>query len=200
VEGSSLMRYVLHLAKEEATYAQVRPPAGGAEAEGVVLHRQIQQQRDIAFALTALVQMLLLSQGEQAWGDAGLGEGLALESALGKQEGVADVQTLRGQLALSQGDLSTASALLEASVQLYREVGAAHHLAEALAQLARVEAARGQWAPWRFSSCSGCARRSPLRVPQRERPLSVGHLKPSSLLSSPERGSLMAHSHRTCSS
>lgn len=140
------MRYVLHISEHEATYAQVSQPAPGAEEEGLVLHRQIHHQRDIAFALTYLVNTLLLSQGKQARVDVSLEEGLAFSSALGDKDGLADVQALRGQIALNQGELPTAYSLLEESVHLYRELDSQHRLAETLAQLARVDAGLGEWA------------------------------------------------------
>lgn len=114
--------------------------------ESLALHRNMNHQRGIAFTAVRLAQALFASQSAPATVDALLEEGLALSSALGDKDSLAYTHALRGQIALSQGDLTSAHSLLEESVQLYRGVGSQHGMAEALAQLARVDMAQGNWA------------------------------------------------------
>src|SRR5579884_2779546 len=111
--------------------------------ESLALHRQMQHKRGIAFSLIHMAQLLFVSQHDQVTVDALLEEGFALARELGDKDSIAYSYALKGQIALSQGDLDKARSLLERGVKLYKEVGSLHGIAESLSQLARVVATQG---------------------------------------------------------
>jgi len=65
---------------------------------------------------------------------------------VGFKEGIAAAYILVGQLALGQGDVVTAHAQVEESVELYKEMGHRYGTAESLAVLGKVLAAEGDYA------------------------------------------------------
>lgn len=113
--------------------------------ESLALHRTMNHHRGIAFAALRLAQTRFISQSGQETIDALLVEGLALSKALADKDGLAYAHALRGQMALRQGDPTTAHSLLEESARLYQEVGSRHGLAESLAHLSRADTALGEW-------------------------------------------------------
>ncbi|HLJ32412.1 MAG TPA: tetratricopeptide repeat protein, partial [Ktedonobacteraceae bacterium] len=111
--------------------------------QSLALHRQMQHKRGITFSLIHMAQMLFVSQNDQVAVDALLAEGFALARELGDKDSIAYSYTLKGQIALNQGDIDGAYSFLEKGVKLYREVGSLHGIAESLSQLARVVATQG---------------------------------------------------------
>lgn len=111
--------------------------------ESLALHTAIENKRGIAFSLLALAQLHITSLSNMPAASAYLEESLSLSKELDDQEGFAYSSTLRGQLALIQGDTEQAHALLEESLVLYRKIGSRQGIAESLCHLARIATAQG---------------------------------------------------------
>ncbi len=109
--------------------------------ESLALHRELGNKRGIAHTLTNLARIRLVSLDDKA-GEATvhslLDESLTLFRELDDKDGLAYSSSLRGQLALRQGDAVTARSLIEESLSLYRVMGSRQGIAESLCQLARV--------------------------------------------------------------
>ncbi len=109
--------------------------------ESLALNRDIGNKRGIAHTLTNLARIRLVSLDDKA-GEAAvhslLEECLTLFRELDDKDGLAFSCSLRGQLALRQGDTATARSLIEESISLYRKMGSRQGIAESLNQLARV--------------------------------------------------------------
>jgi predicted ATPase/DNA-binding CsgD family transcriptional regulator len=114
--------------------------------EAVALHREVGNKRGIAHALWQLAQVFFVSQAGLAAVRVPLEESLELSREIGFKEGIAACFCLLGQVALSQGDMTTAHALAEQSLALYREIGHRHGTAEVLSLLGRVVAIQGNHA------------------------------------------------------
>jgi predicted ATPase/DNA-binding CsgD family transcriptional regulator len=118
---------------------------GGNYAEGRKLfeesmarQRELGNKRGTAFALVGYAQMLLASQHDAEMVHPMLKESLALFREVGDRWGVAAASAYLGQVALQQGDMTTASTLANVSVQLCREIGHRWFMCQALTVLAKV--------------------------------------------------------------
>lgn len=111
--------------------------------ESLALHKAVENKRGIAFSLLALAQFHIISLSNPSAASAYLEESLSLSKELDDQEGFAYSSTLRGDLALIQGDMAQAHALLEESLTLYRKIGSRQGIAESLCHLARIVTAQG---------------------------------------------------------
>ena len=111
--------------------------------ESLARHKETGNKRGIAFSLIHLAQIRFVSQRDQATIPALLDESLALFTELDDKDGLALSGSLRGQIALSQGDAVQARSLLEESLMLYRVMGSREGIAQSLCQLARAATFQG---------------------------------------------------------
>jgi predicted ATPase/class 3 adenylate cyclase/DNA-binding CsgD family transcriptional regulator len=111
--------------------------------ESLARHKEIGNKRGIAFSLIYLAQIRFVSQRDLESMPAFLDESLTLFAELDDKDGLVLSGSLRGQIALSQGDAAQARMLFEESLLLYREMGSRQGAAEVLCQLAQTATLRG---------------------------------------------------------
>jgi predicted ATPase/DNA-binding CsgD family transcriptional regulator len=105
--------------RQQGNYARARVLC----EESLTLHREKGNTRGIAYTLSELAVILLVTQGDLATGRALLEESLALARELGDRINMARCFSLLGEASLQQGALTTARSLAEQSLGLSKETG-----------------------------------------------------------------------------
>jgi predicted ATPase/DNA-binding CsgD family transcriptional regulator len=131
-----------NLARYQGGYAKARVLL----EESLALFRERANKRGMALALLLDAELRFVAHPDPALIRPLLAESQALFKEIGDKDGLALHPYVSGQVALSQGDTSTARSLLEESLALYRDLGDRQRMAQVLVGLAKVEAYQGNLA------------------------------------------------------
>ena len=129
-----LLYHLGNLAVEQGEYARGRDLL----TESMTINRQLGDTRIIAVSLFKLARWSWLSGGDLAQAHTWLDEGFALSREVGDKESIANGLSLRGMLALSEGDTARAASRVEQALALFQEMKRQDGTALSLYALARV--------------------------------------------------------------
>jgi len=146
MDDQDSLAYTLYNLANLARYQGEYTKARVLLEESLALFRERANKRGRALALLLDAELRFVTHRDPAPIHPLLEESQALFKEIGDKDGLALHCFVSGQVALSQGDASTARSLLEQSLALYRDLGDRQRMAQVLVGLAKVEAYQGDLA------------------------------------------------------